>query len=335
MTLSGLQQRDAAIETLLSVARREMLLLAIAKGVSDDDGAAVACARLRWAIGAARQSIATFSHDPRVERCVSQLDRVANRAQRWLCDEPTRSLQTIGDLIDRVAIRRGGRAQIEAAHASLIDLDLDDLELGRIVLHGAILTEVTVRRAGCDAADASATRWLRCDLEASSLAMAVFAGSTLDHCDLTRANLEGTSWHRAALSHCKLPRAGLLDARLDRAVFSDCNLRGVDLEIVRHPDVATLVGARFVRCDLRETNWGGRDLGGVAFIDCKLFGAHGAPQLAGAVIERADISILADGSRTALPSEVETGWRTVVGAGSGATAGDPEAASARGARTSQ
>ena len=330
MTISGLQPRDAAIASLLSVARRETLLLAIANGVSDDDGAAVASARLRWAIGSARQQIATFWQDPRVQRCVDQLDRVANRAQRWLTDEPPRSLQAIGELVDRVALRRSRRAAaIEAAHVSLVDLDLDELELGRILLHGASLTEITARRASWDAADASSTRWLHCRLEAGSLAMAVFTGSTLERCDLARANLEGTSWHRAVLSHCKLPRAELIDARLDRAVFTECNLRGADLEIVRSPDVATLVGARFVRCDLRETNWGGRDLGGAALIDCKLFGAHGAPQLDGALIERPDISILADGSKIALPGEVATGWRTMVGASIA-----PDAAPSGGARPS-
>jgi uncharacterized protein YjbI with pentapeptide repeats len=321
MTLSGLQQRDVAVEALLSVARRETLLLAIASCAADDDGAAVASARLRWAIGSARQLIATFWNDRRVQRCVSELDRVANRAQRWLVEEPPRSLHTIGELVDRVAIRRGRRAAgIDAEHVSLLDLDLDELELGRILLHGASLTEVTARRASCDAADASSTRWLHCQLEHCSLTMSVFTGSALDHCDLTRTNLEGTSWHRAALSHCNLPRTSLVDARLDRAVFTDCNLRGADLEIMRSPDVATLAGARFVRCDLRETNWAGRELGGATFVDCKLFGAHGAPKLAGVVLERSDISLLGDGSRLVVQSDVVTGWRTMVGSGGGTPA---------------
>jgi uncharacterized protein YjbI with pentapeptide repeats len=284
MTLAGRNDRETAIDALLSVARREILLLAVAVGAIDDDAAAVASARLRWAIGAARQLIA-LGHDEAAERHAGELDRVANRAQRWLVSEPPRPLHAIRDLVDRIAARPGRRRPgILAEHANLVDLDLDGLALARIRLHGAILTDVTARRAGCDAADARASRWLRCRLDASSLAMAVFSGSTLEDCELARANLQGTSWHRAALARCDLSRAALLDARLDRAVFSDCNLRGADLAIAQSPEVAGLAGARFVRCDLRDTDWTGRDLGGATFVDCTLSGARGVARV---VVEQA------------------------------------------------
>ena len=35
----------------------------------------------------------------------------------------------------------------------LFSFDLDELDLCRILLHGATLTEMTLRHAGCDAAD--------------------------------------------------------------------------------------------------------------------------------------------------------------------------------------
>jgi len=281
----------------------------------DDDAAAVASARLRWAIGCARQLIATLGRGERLERHAGALDRVANRAQRWLASEPPQPLQAIGGLVDRIAARRRRRsAGIVAEHANLVDLDLDGLELSRILLRGAILSDLTARRAACDAADARSTRWLRCRLDDSSLAVAVFSGSTLEHCDLSRANLEGTSWHRATVAHGVLPRASLADARLDRAVFSDCDLRGADLRLVRQPAVASLAGARFVRCDLRDTSWAGRELGGATFVDCKLFGAHGAPALTGVMIEAPDVSCQGDGSQIGTQREVVAGWRTAVGA---------------------
>lgn len=282
MTLSGLEDRDAAIEALLAVARREMLVLAVAVGAIDDDRAAVASARVRWAIGSARQLIISLEADPHIERFAGQLDRAANRAQRWLVSEPPQSMQKISGLVDRVASRRNrhGRA-IAAEHASLVDLDLDGLELSRILLRGAALVDVTARRARLDGADARSTRWLRCDLSASSLAMAVFAGGALEHCDLSRAILDGTSWHRATLSHCALAAASLTDARLDRAVFSDCDLRGARFDIVRSPDVASLAGARFDRCDLRDTSWAGRELSGAVFTACDLVGARGVGAPAG------------------------------------------------------
>ena len=348
MSVSGWKGRDAAIESLLAVARRETLVLAIAAEAGDEEAGAVAAARLRGAIGAARPLILALGaeavggaggaglrhelselpetpHDRRAQHWAAQLDRIANRAQGWFTDQPARSLHAIAARVDQ----RGGdpampargapgdlgmRGALDASHRRLVDLDLDDLELHHIVLHDATLTEITARRARLDAADARATRWLRCRLDRSSLATAVFAGGALDRCDLVRANLEATSWHRAETSHCQLGRATLIDARLDHAAFTDCNLRGADLEIVRSPRVASLAGARFVRCDLRETNWSGRELGGATFVDCKLFGAHGAPRLNGVVIERPDISLLADGSRLAAPGEVAAAWRTMIGA---------------------
>jgi hypothetical protein len=148
---------------------------------------------------------------------------------------------------------------------------------------------------------------LKVKVEDESVARQIWR-RTLEHCDLSAANLEGASWHRATLSHCELACATLVDARLERAAFSDCSLRGANLEIVRSPEVATLAGARFVRCDLRDTRWAGRDLGGATFIDCKLFGAHGAAALTGVVIERPDLSRLGDGSQLATQSEVVARW---------------------------
>jgi uncharacterized protein YjbI with pentapeptide repeats len=310
MMSSGVHGRDAAIGALLAVARRETLALAVATCAIDDDAAAIASARLRWAIGSVRPLIAALGHDARAERHACQLDRIANRAQRWLVSEPPRPLREIGTLIDRRSLRRGSRAPaVVADHATLIDLDLDDLDLVRISLSGANLAEVTLRRADCTAADASSSRWQRCQLEHGTLTMAVLAGAVLEHCELSRARLEGTSWHRATLTHCVLRRALLLDARLDRAELHDCDLRGADLAVVRSPAVATLAGARFVRCDLRDTHWGGRQLGGATFVDCKLFGVRGASAFAGVVIERPDLSRLGDGSQVGTQSDVVAGWR--------------------------
>ncbi|HEX7841679.1 MAG TPA: pentapeptide repeat-containing protein [Kofleriaceae bacterium] len=268
MTVQEGYSRHTAIDTLLSVARRELLVVEAANCATDDDAAAIASARLRWAIGSARKLIEALGAGARAERHGDQLDRIANRAQRCLLAEPP-SLQEIGGLVDRVSARRAGRgSEIVADDAAVVDLDLDDLDLPRISLRGASLTEVTLRRTGCVAADARSSRWLRCQLEHGSLAMAVLAGAQLEHCDLSRANLEGTSWHRATLAHCVLRGAVLIDARLEHAVFTDCDLRGADLAIARSPNVATLAGARFVRCDLRDTRWAGRELGAAVFVDC-------------------------------------------------------------------
>ena len=347
MTPSGLQDhdgrddhddhdRDASIEALLAAARHETLVLAVALAALDDDAATVASARLRWAIGAARALITSAEHEPGIARHADQLDRVANRAQRWLVCEPPRSPRAVGALIERVVARRGSRAPaLDASHTQLVDLDLDGLDLARVSLRAASLTDLTLRRARCNAADASAAHWLRCDLDASSLKKAVLSGAILEHCNLSRATLSGASFQGATVSHSNLLRATLVDARLDGAVFTDCNLRGADLSLARADlslaradpglaradpgraraaRVASLTGTRFLRCDLRETCWSGRDLGGAIFIDCKLFGAHGAPTTTGVVIDRPDVSLLGDGSQLTSVAEVILAWRTMIGA---------------------
>src|SRR6185503_7220309 len=106
------------------------------------------------------------------------LDRIANRAQRWLI-EPARPLGEIGRLVGRRSARATQPGQpaagapgrfarvgqpvatlpaIDAGGAALVDLDLDELALTRISLRGATLADVSLRRADCTAADASASR---------------------------------------------------------------------------------------------------------------------------------------------------------------------------------
>jgi uncharacterized protein YjbI with pentapeptide repeats len=96
----------------------------------------------------------------------------------------------------------------------------------------------------------------------------VFSGARVEHGELSYSDLTASSWHRASLSNSRLCHARLVDARLDRATFSDCSLRGADLSIARSPNVASLAGAQFVRCDLRNTRWDGRELAGATFADC-------------------------------------------------------------------
>lgn len=266
----------AAIETLLSVARRESLMLAIAQSAFDDDAAAIAAARLRWAIDAVRPLVAIGDAAPHVD----ELDRIANRAQRWLVDQPPRSLAELARLVDRAARRDRRAVAIAADHAVLVDLELDRLDLTRISLAGARLVEVSLRGAVCTAGDARGSRWQRCAIERATLAMAVLSDARLARCDLSLAELTGTGWQRAAVVRCCLRGAALVDARLERASFTDCDLRGADLAIAGSPHAAGLAGAQFVRCDLRDTDWRGRDLAGASFIDCTLLGARGAPRLA-------------------------------------------------------
>jgi len=59
------------------------------------------------------------------------------------------------------------------------------------------------------------------------------------------------------------------NSRLDRATLFDCDLRGADLSLHTPGMLGTNAGTHFERCDLRGTQWTGRDLTGATFTDCR------------------------------------------------------------------
>jgi uncharacterized protein YjbI with pentapeptide repeats len=315
MMSAGRSIDEESIASVLAAARREILDLVIAVGAIDDDGAAMASSRLRWAMTAAEHLAATQSISPR-SITSTQLASVREQANRWLSNDPRMlTADAVERLLTRIEHRRShGEPCIDATNAELDGLDLDDLDLSKLWLRGANLNNVTGRRALLDVADATGASLRQCQLCDSSLSMATFDESTLVECDLSRANLERATWHHTSITRCTLAGAELTDARFDGTVFIDCNLRGAALGIVKLARRATTAATQFVRCDLRETGWRGRDLAGVTFVDCKLYGAHGDPKLDRVVIERPDLSPAADGSQVGTRSDVIAGWSTVVGA---------------------
>jgi pentapeptide repeat protein len=211
MRSSGLQDRAAAIDALLGVARRETLVLALADGAADHDGAAVAAARLRWAIGTVRQLIAAVEHAPWIEPHIRQLDQVANRAQRWLATEPTRSSREIGELVDRLFARPGRRGPgIDAAHASLVDHDLDDLDLEGSRWRHATLSHCTLRHARLIDARLDGAVFSDCDLRGADLQIvrspsaAALDGARFVRCDLRETRWAGRELGGASFLDCQL-----------------------------------------------------------------------------------------------------------------------------------
>ena len=127
--------------------------------------------------------------------------------------------------------------------------------------------------------------------------------ATFDDCDLTAAVLVRSVWTQATVTACVFRDADLRNARLDEATFTDCDFRGADLRVVQ-PGINTARKARFVRCDLRQTQWEGRELDEVELVDCKLAGARGKAQLVALAVERPDLSSGGDGSQIASASDV-------------------------------
>lgn len=120
-----------------------------------------------------------------------------------------------------------------------------------------------------------ATAWSArvCVIDASfferDLSRMTLDGVDLQRCVLDRASLQRSTWRGARVHECSLVGAMLVDTVLDEMVMVDCDLRCADLSVVKLGARATMRGLRLERCDLRASNWQGRDLGDVTLIDCK------------------------------------------------------------------
>jgi uncharacterized protein YjbI with pentapeptide repeats len=303
---------DAASQAIFLVIRRETLALAIAARTHDGDGAVIAAARLRWALSSAEQVIALSDSEGRARRS-ARLDTLRYLASRWLDaveppELPELAAETIRRFLGRISTLSGDAGpRISAAGVELEDLELDELDLRDARLSRVTLADITARSAVFDAADLSGAHLLRSELQGSSMARA-----TLNECDLEQStlwgvNLECASMLGATVSRCAFHDAALVDTWLDGAMFTDCDLRGADLRVTR--DVRSSRNpTSFVRCDLRNTYWHGRDLSRTAFIHCRLHGARGDAFATRPYVGRPDMSRAADGSGISSPFEVANAW---------------------------
>jgi hypothetical protein len=112
-----------------------------------------------------------------------------------------------------------------------------------------------------------------CVLDGARLRGAVLDNAVLERCTLAGVDLTGGSLRWAKLDGCNLADARLTNVAIEHARFVDCDLRRADFSVLRGALARTLRAA-FVRCDLRDSRWHGRDLAGVLFLDCNLGGAH-------------------------------------------------------------
>ena len=149
--------------------------------------------------------------------------------------------------------RRMGSPSFE--HARFADCNLTDAVFdGVTIFDDAELERVTFARA--------------------HLETATFKHTTIIRGDWTDAKLARTNWTRVKIAMTDLSRSDLTLSVWAEAVVMRTNLVG-----------ATLVngssrGARFVDCDLRDSDWTGRTTLGTAFVRCNLAGARGLDRTA-------------------------------------------------------
>lgn len=175
-----------------------------------------------------------------------------------------------------------GRQRMTAVGADARDRNLSGRNLSRVLLDKvtldranlaytelaqAELTQVSAREAQLTQAGLAEATLQRCDFSGAELTGATFDGSTITDCKLADATLARASFRGAHVTSSALANANLTDAVLDEATFIDCDLRGTRLGITAS-GVPQIVDATFVRCDLREASWLGRELVRVKLVDC-------------------------------------------------------------------
>lgn len=222
----------------------------------------------------------------------------------WLGDKPG------GQRLQVTGVDATGRhvSAVDLTGATFTDVTLDRADLSFTRFHGATFTNVRARGAGCESTMLAGTTLTHCNFTAAGMPIARLGDSTIDDCTFAGADLQRTSWYRAKVARTSLADTTLTDAALDSAEFTDCDFRGADLGIVKEGLLGTAMDAVFVRCDLRNTNWQGRALFRVRFIDCKLAGARGAARPEEVVIERPDLSAAGDGSQIGTERDVFALW---------------------------
>lgn len=99
----------------------------------------------------------------------------------------------------------------------------------------------------------------------------------LERCDLSAAGWMGARLRRVEFSGCRLLGTAMAEGVLEDVLFQDCLAERANF------GWTVFKGARFEKCDLRESAFLGADLKGVVFRNCDLSGADlRDAQLAGA-----------------------------------------------------
>lgn len=121
---------------------------------------------------------------------------------------------------------------------------------------------------------------------------ASFKAARLSSCSFRESHASRSDWSEAVCEAITFERCALQNATFDGARFKGCAFLGQQLDGTQDfAHLATTRGARFEDCDLRETDWLGRDLSGATFVRCKLAGAKGRPvAMEGVTLEDCDVS---------------------------------------------
>ncbi|MBZ0232828.1 MAG: pentapeptide repeat-containing protein [Deltaproteobacteria bacterium] len=208
----------------------------------------------------------------------------------------------------RVLWRRGR----EIPHRWCMWDGLTGVDCGGADLDGAVLLRGRLERVR-----AAGARWRDANLAASALDDVDVSGGDLSDVHLAfgalfrvraaRASAPGISLDQTRVTDCDFSDADLRNARFAGAVVTGCSFRNAQLGCADGQRfVGRTRGARFIGCDFRGADVGGREFFDVEMIDCKLGDVRGTPwRVEGSVGRRIDRS--ADGSGADVVSEAPLG----------------------------
>jgi uncharacterized protein YjbI with pentapeptide repeats len=129
----------------------------------------------------------------------------------------------------------------------------------------------------------------------TDLRRARLVDSVVEASDFTYCDLRNTLWQHTHVRRSFFRNSSFVDACFNDVMFVECDLRGVDFTIDSLELAEAPAGITFVRCDLRETIWQGRQLDRLAVIDCRTSDAGDAASPIPA--RRADPGLVRDGHK--------------------------------------
>ena len=179
-------------------------------------------------------------------------------------------------LIDAVHTGMNLGRGVELSGAHLIDVDLAEARMADASLNNAELENVSFAGGNLASSLFHGATLAGGSFEHAGLCQCEFTNARITGANFTGADLDESLWAGAHVEAARFVETRFANANLDGATFSNCDLRQADLSAADSPSTR----ARFEHCDLRDTNWEGRNLTGVTFVECRLEGAQGLPAAA-------------------------------------------------------
>jgi uncharacterized protein YjbI with pentapeptide repeats len=160
--------------------------------------------------------------------------------------------------------------------ARLCDVVLDRSDLDGIQLEDAVMEDVSMQQASLLNAVIRNARVVGGSFAGSAMNLCVFDGASLSETDLRSAQFDRSSWMGTKAIATMFDDARFGNANLDGGRFIGCTFRRADFR-PRVSQIPAATRAIFEDCDLRSTQWDGRDVAGAVFIRCRFAGVIGKP----------------------------------------------------------